>query len=363
MLTSLEPVTDSGEAAAKVYTVTLGLLFAAMLGAVAAFNFCVDPAHIFDNGVYERRLAAILQSGHAAAGLGNYDARALQREVIAAMAAPPDVVALGSSRIMLVDGRLMGTSSFFNHGVDGATMEDLVAIWELYRARGFRPRAVFLGLDPWVLNRHHDQIRWTTLAATYADGMRGLGLEPEAAPEAGATRLAQLVSVKYLKASLDDFRRGRPQPHPADGEVADFTKHKDGSISYQRDFRERPQAEVDDEARRTAQTEGIYSFRDYRVLDARYAQTLARFVARLRADGVAVTFFLPPFHPTVYQAIASAQRYHQVIEAERAFRELAAKHGVPVIGSYDPGQLGCSPADFLDGLHPRRACVERLLAR
>ncbi len=37
-------------------------------------------------------------------------------------------------------------------------------------------------------------------------------------------------------------------------------------------------------------------------------------------------------------------------------------NGVQLIGSYDPTKVGCSSEDFLDGMHPKDKCMEKVFS-
>jgi hypothetical protein len=41
---------------------------------------------------------------------------------------------------------------------------------------------------------------------------------------------------------------------------------------------------------------------------------------------------------------------------------LASRHGIKVIGSYDPKKLSLAEGDFYDGMHLKRAATNRLFA-
>ena len=71
---------------------------------LAAFVLCVntlgDPAKVISRGAYERGVADILLSGRHAAGVSEYNDRLMQRLYAEGLHAAPDVLVLGSSRVM-----------------------------------------------------------------------------------------------------------------------------------------------------------------------------------------------------------------------------------------------------------------------
>jgi hypothetical protein len=66
-------------------------------------------------------------------------------------------------------------TTFFNHGVSGATIEDDIAILELYLENGPAPRTIIIDVDPWILNANNRQMSWMTLKGEYENGTRRIG--------------------------------------------------------------------------------------------------------------------------------------------------------------------------------------------
>jgi len=147
-----------------IRSLLLGVPIAAL---VIGTNLAVDPSHLFDDGAYEQGLAALLLEGWHVADVADHDERQLQQLLIARTPEPPDVIVLGSSRSLEVTGAPWGERRVRNHSVSGATLEDYLAVYALYARRGWTPRVVVLGLDPWVVNRQHGQVRWKSYGEAY----------------------------------------------------------------------------------------------------------------------------------------------------------------------------------------------------
>src|ERR1035441_1545863 len=78
-----------------------------------------------------------------------FDDRILNEQIIRQLPRCPDRVVLGSSRCMQLRREYFPGEQFFNHGMRRAVLEDLVALWQLYRQRGWQPRQVIIGVDAW----------------------------------------------------------------------------------------------------------------------------------------------------------------------------------------------------------------------
>jgi hypothetical protein len=328
-----------------------------------------DPAHLFDGGRYEEAVARLLLEGRHVSGVSDYDERRVQAHVVAGLDAPPDVLAVGSSRLMQLRREQFPGARFFNAAVSGASGEDLAAIYELYRSRGLLPRRLVVGLDPWVLNRNHGQTRWRTLAASYAAFAAREGLRaPSELPSAhgGRPRLLEALAPAYFQASLRSLLAGpgrraavRATDDPEAEEAA--AKRSDGSHVYGRAFRERPPGEVGGDAASYARATPPYSLGSFTELDAEARRIVEALVRRARADGVEPTLVLAPYHPDAYRILVGAGRYPIIRAAEAWFRELAGAEQVPVVGSFDPVAAGVPAELFFDGMHPKEEVFRRLL--
>jgi len=173
--------------------------------AVASTNYCVDPAQLFSDGNYEQGVADILLSGNNVTNVSNYDERLLQKAYINNLKRGNDVIVFGSSRSMHIRSHLFPGMSFFNHGVSGASIEDYLAIYELYEQRKFVPSIVVLGLDPWILNQYSGQNRWKSLRWEYFSIANRLNINSNIDNDNESKKLMELISLPYLKESIKKY--------------------------------------------------------------------------------------------------------------------------------------------------------------
>ena len=113
-------------------------------------NYWVDPANRFSGGKYERGLAELVLAGKHAANVTDYDERVFEKFYIAGTTHKKDLIVLGSSRTLPIGAAsgLFRDKNYFNNSVSGASLEDLMAIYSLWRQKGLLPSAIVLGLDP-----------------------------------------------------------------------------------------------------------------------------------------------------------------------------------------------------------------------
>ena len=327
---------------------------------VGTTNAVVDPGRVIRADAHAARMALILVAGRAIEQPGNYDERLLQRAYVRGLQQPPEVIVLGSSRSMGVGQELFPSRRFFNHSVSGATIEDYLAVYGMYLRRGWRPSLVVLGIDPWVLNRQHQQLRWASYAEEYEKTARRWGLPVRPGTRAQSSvwtlrRLSALLSPSYFQTSLATLRdrhaasRGAPSIKRADGVLEDA---QNLSRSTPEEVRERVAAML---ARRPIDWLGSFT-----ALDPAACQALEALIEDLHAHGADALVLLSPYHPDVYDQLATLPEYRMVLEAERSIKELARRHHVRVIGSYDPRACHCVATDFSDGMHMTIRAVQRL---
>lgn len=321
-----------------------------------------DAGNVFHSQEYVSRIAEKLRSGYNVTGVGDFDERLLQSEIVRDLNIAPELVVLGSSRAMTLSSKLLGRP-LTNTAMSGASIDDLFAAYQFYRRRGFRPRTILLCLDPWMLNEHYDDRRWRSVAVDAKAMRQTLGVGPS--PVHGLfgdlrSRLAdQLLSPDYFKASLQQLiPRARHQDAMRathESVNAEMTRLTDGAITYGVSYRDRSPAVALTDAKEYLATDPIYGLREFTSITPRRRAEMLRFLKLLRTDGVDVRVVLIPYHPLVYQELAHSRRYVPVDDVERAVRGIAAEAGTRVAGSYSPIAIGLSPADFFDAMHPRDA--------
>lgn len=333
-------------------------------------TWMVDPANIKDNSSYEAGVAAMLLSGKNVANLTNFKERVLQEKVVLGLSNVPEVIVLGSSRSMPINSAMFHNKLFFNHSVSGASIEDYLGIFNLYRKKNLKPNLVIIGLDPWVLNRNNDQDRWRYLYDDYIEMKSILGFST--------------TTIDYYLNKIQDYKKYQGFLSPAyfnqsyialiqkgcignkywttnNSEAEEPIKMADGSYVYDKKMREKKVADINSDAMAFASAKPMYSLGKFTELDPSTMLLLDRFIEYLKKNDIRVLMFLPPYHPTVYEFTKVNPEYAMVAESESWYRFLANKHGINIVGSYDPKHLGLKESDFYDGMHPKLPAVFKII--
>ena len=366
-------MTHSSEAARTVRRLALVFPLAAI---VVVVNALADPARVTSSGAYERAVADILLSGRHAAGVSNYDERLAHRFYARGLTAPPDVLVLGSSRVMPLRARAFAPRTFYNASVSSATLYDMMALDDLFAARGNGPSLLVIGVDPWMLQPNETMVSWQTLGPEYERACRKAGLaECDRPPLLARPRrlLSALLSPSYFQASVAAVW-GRLARGEIGGQsltaVSDETalpeqpaRRADGSLRYAKTFGQ-DEAAVRGAARAFGQDfeRGRIAFLPPTVGPRpRYLKMLEAFLGTPRPAGTEIWLVFVPYHPDAWPALSAPDS--MIIQAEDAVRKLGARLRLRVLGSFDPVRAGCpTAAEYNDPVHARESCLERLLA-
>ena len=330
-------------------------------------NYWVDPANRFSGGKYERGLAELVLAGKHAANVTDYDERVFEKFYIAGTTHKKDLIVLGSSRTLPIGAAsgLFRDKNYFNNSVSGASLEDLMAIYSLWRQKGLLPSAIVLGLDPWMLNRNSGQARWRSLQADY-DAIEEVlwpgSVKPARRSRFPRDKLLTLFSISYFQAGWPRILSNDRYYPTTDLSDEHSVKLADGSLLYDKDRREIGPEAVRREAIHLAREEPVYSLGDFSELDADAIRNLEAFLGLMKSDGVKVVIYLPPYHPVAYQLLVRSSQYKIIEDAQKYYRRLAKSMGIRVLGSYDPIESDANGDDFQDGMHIKPSGIRKILS-
>lgn len=348
------------------------LAFIPLLLVIITVNYYGDAGNLFGQA-YEKQIANELIKKHNVTNVLNCDERLLQKFFINNSSICPDIVIIGSSRVMEIHATSFKDSTVYNNGVSGASVEDLLAITQLYIQKKCVPKKIIIGLDPWTLNKNSGQTRWRTLDTEYKVFLSQMPVNKQTKENEGLKKRLiniarnnlkyyQLISPSYFKNSIYTLFFVDKKLHVTTNALnRTFTMLYDGSISY--DYNYRVYSSIELQKRVSKYTQGdFYSIEHFNNLDNDCRIKLEFLVSFLQQKGVTVEFFLAPYHPVVYKKIYNSTKYKEVMASEIYYRSLAAKNNIKVIGSFNPAVLKLDSSCFLDGMHCNDTTVNKIIA-
>lgn len=338
---------------------------------VVIMNVLIDPANIYKVG-YEVKAAKLLVSGKNLAGMTNYDERLLQEEIIKRETVCPTTIILGSSRVMTMSEETIPISNYRNHGVSGAVLFDYLGILGVYEACDKMPEQVIIGLDPWILNENNGESRYQSLIEYIDAFQETLGIKQRTGNKylGSVEKRLQFLSIPYFQSSVKkllisskeslNFGRDIDFYELANNfsitDVKEAVRYTDGSTDSNKKTREKNIDAVNADAKEYVNG-SIYHIEEYDGLCTDYCDILEKLLEYLQNRGVTVVFYMPPYHPYVYQYLVENPNYKSVFEAEKFFINLAREKGIRVYGAYNPMLLECTESDFTDGMHMLRSSM------
>lgn len=346
----------------KTYVVSTLLSVLVILSAVGMFNYWQDPAEIFSKEDHYQAFTEALADGDNIVVSGNYDERLFRKSMISTQRNNPEVVVLGSSRVMGIGVEAFDNKCrIMNLAVSGAGLQDDIALWYLYQKSevGSKSKTIIIGLDPWVLNANSGDDRWKRLADSYEDALQDWGYLEKTSID--FNKVNQLFSISYTRESYKKWRSARKSLNVCvdidDIAAGDSLLLPDGSrIWSQKDNA----LDAKTEAHKYVSGK-IYQIENYNELDENLKKQFELWIENIIKQGYRVVFFFPPYHPYVYDCLQENQKYAEVFAAQEFFTDFAKEHGIVVLGNYNPSEMGLEDKDFIDGMHLRRNSLTQWL--
>jgi len=326
-------------------------------GLIVSFIFIVfgvGSASLFEsssNYGIEAKIAKALSNNNAVYS-SNMDERKFIKYRIQYENLSPDVIVLGSSRIMQI-GEHNYAGKVINLGVSGSSIEDDIAIADL-ATKKFKPSTIVIALDPWLFNAKSGQDRWMSLNDEYFSALSVLQNKPiSPLINIQKNEIKESLLVRFGAKLYDSLNNQKFDVSNDIPENRDKIR-RDGSRVYNTTYTSKTQKEIDnglDDLLNYAMATYDYSKKSEAIFES-FVNHYSRIYK--------VVLILSPYHPKLYERMKNERPIYLEIEAQ--FKDLARKHGIQIIGSYDPNKVGCSSADFYDGMHPKDVCMGKVMS-
>ena len=329
------------------------LLFSILFIAIIMLvNYNGDAANLFKEG-FEKKIVSIITKKKNATNLSNFDRRILAREIVDASTKSPEILILGSSRIMLINSSYFFNQTLINNGVTGASIQDIIAIYQMYKTKKILPRKIILGVDPWIFNINNEQSEWLTLSKEYYSYYNKENIETK-----NIHKIKQLLSLAYFQSSYKNLF-SNSLPLSVNKRYNDTnTILYDGSLTYGKEYRENTQEVVNNKAKTFLQN-GIYSLEKFDSISSDLSSEFQNFCNEILNNDIELNFFLTPYHPIVFKKIEN--EYKIVLEIENMIEEFAKKSNIKYAGSFSPKKSNLNETHFYDGMHLNEEGVKIIL--
>ncbi|HEY4412301.1 MAG TPA: hypothetical protein VGN06_04825 [Gaiellaceae bacterium] len=334
----------------RLLVVFLGTVVA-LLGAMAAFNWWVDPfGDVYKPAALTDALDAKPPCLISQELVG---ARYLSFKLDVFHRRPTTRIVVGSSRVLKIQSH-PGESSFSNLGFPGTSPETLLT---LFRALPAKPaQTVYLGVEAFWFNKQY-------VVPAYRPS--ALDLAQYLLSRATFQFAFRFVRQKHFILT-DRWQRIAAGKRCVIGR---FSPGIAWNVDGSREFSWEIDPAVFPKPAPPAYTTDLTSLRSgyyagWTSLDARRLRILGDVLALARSRGWRVVGFAPPEPPQYFRLLRAqpgvAARWHEFL---RTMPRLFASDGFTWAGLWDGRALGCSGSDFPDQFHTDQACSARLRAR
>lgn len=345
------------------------MLFVPLLASMMFVSYRVDPSGLFWGRGFERMASEYMLDGVYIDGYERLDGRALNEVYAKNVPYAPQVVISGSSRSLMIDASFFPEKTFYNGSNVGADRYDMMNAYYIFAKENKEPEIFIMGLDGWIFNDGEENLdRRSNKELFYEFIGEELGMENTSYEKPDPyEKYKALVDPSYFQGSVAYYFKDKSadvQPEPVPVEEIynknEVIKSPDGSIIYDKKFREQTFEEIDINAAAEV-TYGALRLENFDGVDKEYAAIFEKFIVYLQNKGINVVFYLPPYHTYMYESIKANENYHGIFETEEYIRDIADKYGIAVCGSYDPDIAGVGKEDFYDSIHARPEAVKRML--
>jgi len=330
-------------------------------------NYIIDPTKFF-HFKSEKQMAQALLHNTNIVPLSIFNDRMFQYHYIQGLKEKKDIIILGSSHTMLIGTEFFPKQSFFNSSVSGASIEDLITIYSLYKNEHLIPKTIVIGVDPWLFNKNNELTSWLTLAQTYESDFLEKDIHWISKIKIFTQILFQtinrLISPLYFRESL---RYICCTSHTVgftttENRFSDQGKVMltDGSIEYEQYIRLRTPKEIEKEAKIHINSDTLYSLNNFYALDPELLYKFQRFIEELKKEKSNIIFFLSPYHPMVYDHMIQNPKYSIVQKVQQYIIEYAKINRITILGSYNPSDVLLKNEDFYDGMHVQKKAIKKL---
>ncbi|RMH56597.1 MAG: hypothetical protein D6679_08590 [Candidatus Hydrogenedentota bacterium] len=333
-------------------------------------NFFVDPGtRFFRKPIVENKIYSALLQGHNLTGIGNLDEFSFQQRLILQTDQCPEIVAVGSSRSMLIHNYYFFPHSFRNNSIPNCRISEMASFLFEYIEKGCRPDTVLIEVDPWSFDASHE--RGAVQNTDVSRALTALGHSPPAVPryqkwlrktKAGVSYVLPLVLPSYFQSSIRQLYR-----HDTGIVVTDQifntlpTRLADGSLSYQKAINTLTPSESEKLAIKDLDRPDMKSKITRSHVSHETISLFENFLKYLEERRIEIIIIDPPLHPLIWEYILQSPECREVLEWDKILKQIVKKHHILLIGSLNPKSLGMKSTDFANGFHLNQKGVTKLL--
>jgi hypothetical protein len=316
---------------------------------IASINFFIDPAYVFSNGNYEKRVGEILLKGHNIDYLKNFDERLALKNLITQLPYTPNIVSIGSSRSLQMSSNFFPRKSFINCSLSHATIKDIVAVVGLLDSSKKLPAEIYLETSTIITNTLASD-EWQSIFQYYLYGLKNMNIENEDNNlnpqfELFKKKCTALFSFAYFQNSILKIKKKKQNVlKDVDTQIPqNFGRLFDFSVAFPREYQTRDTIKaISDAVIFTSKTSPPK-------INIDNLNTIKKILVYLKSKGVKVTLLNLPFQPDCYRIYDKKKEVFK--ELQSGIKKFATEMELPLIGTFNPNDANLNRRNFWDQLH------------
>jgi hypothetical protein len=295
----------------------------------------------------------------------NLNIRKLRDKQIAQMNEMPDVVVFGASHWQEAHAGLVRHKKMYNSHVHRDYWEDLLAVPEMWVRNGKLPKQVIISIrdNQFVPVGSRKDFLWEPGIPYYRQMAERLGLPAlDFVKTLPWQRMRERLSLAMLFSNVTRWYNADVKPHPTKETKLDTLDIllPDGSIIWSREHqalftRERTLRESRDFAAAKRNNPPL--------VDQAGVAQFEKLLDFYKSKGVEVYLAHPPFNPDFYDAVAGSPYEEGLKKIEALAKDIAARHGLKIIGSFNPRDVGCTADMYIDAEHANDICLGKIFTQ
>lgn len=342
------------------------IILVLLIGTVATINAWVDPQYKWHGTSYLDLKDNWKSDEMFVVPVAGYQERKFLASRLK-VSDPFDILVLGSSRVFQADSSMFAPRNIFNAAASTAVIQDYISSWQLVKNERRVPKYAMIAVDPWIFNSNNRMKDWET-NKLYYDQFFDSTLTDRLSPIGQSRDYATLLSLKDFAESLRyltgrNIRVGKNKI--GNVPVGFHGIRSDGSQIYFTPFMNLlPIDVVNQKALEFVSDCKRLLLCDWQFDENLYHQ-LVKLLQDLRSNHVKTLLIFAPYQKISYDVLTHNEPYRSIIKnfkstiQKRLFYEKGLQF--QICDAMDPLVSACVETDFIDGIHPRRSCVEKFI--
>lgn len=283
--------------------------------------------------------------------------------------AQPEVLILGTSRILQIRSSYFQDRSFYNAGIVGSVSEGLRGMKKFVSSfdKNYTPEEIIISIDPWLLNPNYPENR-TGLKMKVLNAIT----ENEFTDKMYRTykflkyhRMAYIAIVEEKKNILPFIVAGPAAKRIGLNAVLENTGFdRDGSYHYPKDYVDKEDQIKDIDFLTNWLKKNTYRFAPASTVDKRALERLDQILKVSQDKGIKIKGVIMPLRIDLYEALTAAKTHSVYL---KDFRQHTCasfqRHGYECHDFTDPAALNLKTDDFIDKLHAKESVMDKVAVR